>query len=110
MTHAEYAKALQRAHDEGIQIVGSSASDDGRRAWSVWNPTHGEQGWYTVRQAHRDAPLTCNCAARGYCKHHALVQEAITQATQEQRRDNAHTVRDAYAGRPTDTAAFSLWK
>lgn len=108
MAHAAYAKALQRAHDEGIQIVGSSASDDGRHAWSVLNPTHPD-GWYTVRQAHRDASLTCNCAARGYCKHQALVEEEIAGTAHAPHRDDARTVRDAYAGRLTDTVSFTLW-
>lgn len=111
---SKHERALQRAHAEGIQIIGSSQSSDGQSIWTVWNPKHGSEGYYTVRQVNANAPRTCNCAARGYCKHVALVEESEHQAPLFSERnttaDRMRAERDEHLFFLTDLTTFSLWK
>jgi hypothetical protein len=71
---ATYEKALARAKAKHIRIAGES-SIDGNRSWVVENPSH--DGSYLVRLAAGSHELTCNCPARTYCKHRALVHDAL---------------------------------
>jgi hypothetical protein len=100
----QYERALNRAHAEGIVIVGNASYPDGRRSWDVFNPKYSE-GWYTVRQDRAGAPLTCNCEAGRHgtlCKHTALVRESLNEPPVPERR----TVGQMYADRMQIT---SLW-
>jgi hypothetical protein len=74
MDKQQYEQALARAKAEGCRIIGETAYE-GTRAWTVINPRH--DGSYTVRLAAGAKELTCNCPARVYCKHRALVHEAL---------------------------------
>jgi hypothetical protein len=66
---ATYEKALQRAHDENLEVTLLES-------WGahVANPAH--DGYYTVR--FQKYTTSCNCPAgqRGiYCKHRSIVHE-----------------------------------
>jgi len=78
-----HEKALKRAHDEGIRILGESALD-GNRSWVVENPAH--DGHYIVRLPAGAKELTCNCPARVLCKHRALVHESLEREAERAKR------------------------
>jgi hypothetical protein len=112
----QYERALKRAEDEGIVIVGDSVAPNGNKAWNVYNPRH-DSGFYTVRLAAGAAQYTCNCVAGSHgklCKHQAIVIR--DQARQRERRAtdlSKWTVDSLAAARihdPNTVVPLSLWR
>jgi hypothetical protein len=88
-TPEQFQRALARAKDEGITIVGDATYPDGSKVFSVFNPANGPDGWYTCRRAPGASHLTCNCAAgrKGVlCKHVATVLDSLNEPPAGPRR------------------------
>lgn len=66
--NVDYIRGLDRAVKEDIKIIGRFTTKDGaHKGWAVQS----KDRCYFVAIVGKN--LVCNCAARGYCKHRAIV-------------------------------------
>jgi hypothetical protein len=74
MTQSQFDRALARATVEGLRIIGrGTIKATGQKFYAVSSSTG--DGCYVVIIAGQ--ALVCNCPARGYCKHRALVRHTV---------------------------------
>ena len=111
---ATYAKALERAHSEGIKIVARGTRRDGVHVVYV-SSSRNEAAAYEV--AVYATHLHCDCPAQGYCQHRAIVREDMAKRLAAKVEATAKAAERALAT-PTrepvrginDTRAFSIFK
>lgn len=113
---ATYAKALERAHTDGLQIIGRGH----RKSDNVMVVFVTGKSRASYQVAVFPTRMVCNCQASGYCKHRALVREdlaarrAAVVAAQVASIVEAPVVKVApklVACRGiNDTAPISIWK
>lgn len=102
---ATYEKALERAHTDGLVIIGrGTRKSDG--ASVVYVTSSSKASAYEVA-VYADR-MECNCPAHAYCKHRAaareyLINRAIHQAAKVQ------PVKREIRGY-TDTRPITIWK
>lgn len=74
---SELERAIERAHKYGLFIAARGTRKvDGARVWGV--TSHSKQHSYELHQVVQIGQrLECDCAARVYCSHKALVHEDL---------------------------------
>jgi len=103
-----YERMREVAQRDGLIVVGTGHTKDGRRVYAVPSRTE-KNRWHLVVVAHGALECDCTAAKFGrYCRHRAAVRdrmEAEASATREQRAalSNSPKPRD-------DTRVFSVFK
>jgi len=109
----QYERMRETAQRDGLQVVGTGHTKDGRRVYAVPSRTVANL-WHLVTVDH--GALWCDCTAatfNRYCCHRAAARariEAEASATREQRVLEASALRGGSPRPRTDTRAFSVWK
>ena len=111
--------ALARAERDGIRVMGQGTrKSDGARVFAVSSASQPGRWHLVVIEAGR---LHCDCPARSYCKHRAVVHARLSaehEASQrEAERQHAKRLAAAERERARDAAIlyrnnrpFSIWR
>jgi len=116
MTTSDYERALSRAHDAGLKVMGKGEWTSGQTFYVVSSASEAGRFHLVTQLANR---LQCDCRARALCMHRGLTHEHIEgERRAESAIDKCNRETTAILSRvaasydnpaPAPRAAFSIW-